>query len=176
MVEYDAQITLLKELKRESLEITRTKEQRRGVFILERRENARGLISADSNDLAHATFNEEMRELDLRDVRVLKRIKEVETELGPIRGKRSRAVVAANRASYVENLRRRARAVVEIAKCNQTEIQFHDAMRAADVSSSLRPMLIAPVGTWSDDQSLARFHVVELRTYFPEFSHEDFEK
>jgi hypothetical protein len=62
-----------------------------------------------------------------------------------------------------------------VAKLNAREAQFHESMRMLDVTSQLRPMGVGQVGSWDDSQSLARFHIAELRKFFPEFASEDFE-
>ena len=161
--------------KRELVELTRTREKEREEFLIARRENVGALFSVDGRDLSRTAFEQKTQELDRRESELLKQIKKIEAELQELGRKRNRAIVAANRGAYLEILRRRACAVVEVAKANQDEIAFHDALRELDVSS-LRPMLIKPVGEWGDSQSLARFHITELKKYFVELSNEDFEK
>jgi hypothetical protein len=170
---YDQRKAQLAEWKRECLEIIRAREKQREEFLTARRENVFA-FSADGRDLTKSAFEQKTRQLDSREVELLMQIKKIEAELQELGRKRSRAIVAANRGAYLEILRRRARAVVQIAKANQAEREFHYELNASNISSSLRPMAIKVIGEWDDSQSLARFHILELQKYFDEFRDEKF--
>ncbi len=164
-------------LKRELLEITRAKEQGRELYLSERRANLRPLMSLDGyTNLSAAAFHEEQRRLDRREGELLEEIQRQEAALDSIKGKRSKAIVSANMATFIDILRRRAHALIEVSKCNELEEEFHYALKSANVSSSLRGMIVKDVGNWNDSQSLVRFHVIELKQYFDELRNEDFEK
>jgi hypothetical protein len=156
-------------------EVTTKKQQAPQAFLLAQRSSEHALIDADGRDLSPATFEEDQRQLDAREASLLREIKQAEADLEPLRRARRKVIVTANRGRFLDLLRRRARALVEVAKLNQLEAEFHLDMQSADVSSGLRPMGVA-VGDWRDEQSMARFHIKELREHFPEFKDEGFER
>jgi hypothetical protein len=163
-------------LKRELLEITRAKEQGRELYLSERRANLRPLMSLDGyTNLSAAAFHEEQRRLDKREGELLEEIQRQEAALESIKGKRSKAIVSANMATFIEILRRRAHALIEVSKCNELEEEFHYLLKTVDVHSNLRAMVVKATGNWSDPQSLCQFHLAELRRYFDEFKNESFE-
>ena len=158
----------------ERLKISSQKEQRRHEFSLERQDSSRALVDVDGRDVGRVAYEEDLRRFDSQEAGLLREIKNIEPELDALQRQRSKLIVTENRPTYLDILRRRAHALIEVAKLNDLELQFYQAMSDADVGSGLRPMGIKAVGAWSDSQSLARFHVAELRTYFPELANEDF--
>ena len=175
IAQWDEKTAAITRGKRELLEITRAKEQGRELYLSERRANLPPLMTVDGHNLSAAAFHEEQRRLDRREHELLEEIQRQEAELEAIKGKRSRAIIAANMVTFIDILRRRAHALIEVSKCNELEEEFHHLLKSADVSSNLRAMVVKPIGNWSDQQSLCQFHLAELRRYFDEFKNESFE-
>jgi len=85
------------------------------------------------------------------------------------RGQLSVALAKINRDNYVEVQKRISRAVDELARANEAEVNFFRGLEDAGCSSNpYRPMRLTYVGTISDRQSVAAFHKKEVETYCPE--------
>ncbi len=175
IADYDARQAERMQVLRQIGEVSRRKEEARERFLAAQTDQSRALLDASGRDLSQAAFHKSQRELDESEVDLRMQLSTVEAEIEKLSRARNKAITAANRAAYVDTLRRRARALVEVAKLNDAGRAFHDGMRDLGVSGSLRPMAVGPVGNWSDNQSVAQFHVAELRENFFELTDEDFE-
>jgi len=172
---YDAKHAERRKLLGEISEINRAKELARTAFKLAQTDPAHALVDSEGRDLSQAAFQKAQRELDEREADCRQQLRVIDTDIEVLGRARRRAVEALNRDGYIAILRRRAKALVEVAKCNDEETRFRDSLRDLDAGSGFRPMAIRAVGDWSDDQSLAQFHVAELGAHFPELANEDFE-
>src|SRR5881397_741627 len=82
-------------------QITRDKEEKRQAYLAERRANLPPLMSTDGHNLSAAAFHEEQRRLDRREHELHEEIQRQEAELEAIKGKRSRAIISANMATFI---------------------------------------------------------------------------
>jgi hypothetical protein len=105
-----------------------------------------------------------------REVQVFKAAIEKQREIvDRLRNGYSRAICSANRAEYLAIEKRIAAAVRELAAANQAELEFFDALQAANVKPvGFRSTRANQIGTLRDPNSFANWHRKEIQQFVPE--------
>ena len=129
--------------------------------------NPGGIVSTDVFD-----STDDIRQAAARLERDIERNQEMlkgrQAELDKCRGARNLLFAELNRPIVVENVKRRARALIEAARVDRDDIDLASAFERLDVKPAFRHMRFAGVGLLEDPQSPIQFHLREIREYFGE--------
>jgi DNA repair exonuclease SbcCD ATPase subunit len=153
--------------KRQELEDERSRRAEARTYQAEQlnREADSLLAGDDASDNLPPDLQQIAHEIDVLEVAIKKQAQVVDAASG----KFSRAIQDLNHARYLEIEKRIARAVQELAEANQQEISFFSELRQAGCSSiAFRPMAVKTVGVLADTQSVASFHLAEVKEFIPE--------
>jgi len=165
--------TLLSDRAAEESELSRTTQ----IYLSRRKSNERARLEAEADELLRGTAMKANPDDDLKDIELIEHrisvldiaIDKQRMELDKARSRFSLKVCEANRARYVEIEKRIAKALAELGSANESEVLFSRELQDAGCNSiPFRPMCVGVIGLPSDDQSVAAFHMRELREYCPE--------
>jgi hypothetical protein len=103
---FDEKKPAVRELTRKRNEISRQKELRRHEFSLERhtKSDRSAFLDSEGRDVGKAAYEEEMRELDVAEGKILRELLAEEKQLESLKRERSKTIEAANREPYLDIL------------------------------------------------------------------------